>query len=86
MSNLTIPWWMQVIAVVLQAAGLWIAGGGKRGGWLLALVNSAMWAVFAVVTSQWLLVASPLVMSIVKLRNWVIARPPSPAEENPYGV
>jgi hypothetical protein len=80
--DVTFPWWMQVAAVTLQAVGLWRAGSGHRNGWLLATINSAMWSVFALVTAQWLLLASPAVMAVVKLRNWRVV----PTTDRPWGV
>ncbi len=69
-----IPYWVQILGVIWQAVGLWKAGDGWKYGWIIAATQSAGWGLFSVFTRQWLLLAAPIIMSLVKIRNFNIAK------------
>lgn len=65
-----VPVWWQLLIVAVQATGHWKAGSGWAWGWLLALATNLSWAVFGIVTHQYILLTGAGAYGAVALRNW----------------
>ena len=67
MSPLVWSW----LLVTLGAVGMWMAGRRMRSGWAVAIVNEALWIVYALETGQYGFVAGAMLYIIVFARNWL---------------
>lgn len=67
MSPLVWSW----LLVTLGAVGMWMAGRRMRSGWAVAIVNEALWIVYALQTGQYGFVAGAMLYIIVFARNWL---------------
>lgn len=65
-----IPVWWQLLAVAMQAFGYWKAGSGWAWGWLLGLAINLSWAMFGIITHQYILLSGAVVFGLVSLRNY----------------
>jgi hypothetical protein len=77
----------------ISALGLgafWIAGSGKRWGWLVGVAQEVVFVAYSVLFRQWGFLVSAFVFMGVFTRNYVIAgRPPketTPATPRPAGA
>jgi len=59
------------LLVTLGAVGMWMAGRRMRSGWAVAIVNEALWIVYALQTGQYGFVAGAMLYIIVFARNWL---------------
>jgi hypothetical protein len=50
---------------------MWMAGRRMRSGWAVAIVNEALWIVYALETGQYGFVAGAMLYIIVFARNWL---------------
>jgi hypothetical protein len=67
MSMLAWSW----LLVTLGAFGMWLAGRHMRSGWAVAILNEALWIVYAWETRQWGFVGGALIYIVVFTRNWL---------------
>ena len=67
MSPLVWSW----LLVTLGAVGMWMAGRRMRSGWAVAIVNEALWILYALETGQYGFVAGAVLYIIVFARNWL---------------
>jgi len=59
------------LLVTVGAVGMWMAGRRMRSGWAVAIVNEALWIVYALQTGQYGFVAGAMLYMVVFARNWL---------------
>ena len=62
-------WWSWGLSAV-GVLGLYLAGSGKRSGWMVGLCAQALWITYSVVTDQFGFIIASLCYGAVYLRNW----------------
>lgn len=63
-------WWSWALSAI-GIAGIFLAGGHRKVGWLLGLGVQGLWIAYAVATEQWGFIASALAYGAVYARNWL---------------
>lgn len=61
---------MDWVLCIGGAAGLWLAGSKRRGGWALSLFVEALWIPYGWTTGQYGFIAGSCLYMIVKARNY----------------
>lgn len=67
---MTSQWWSWCLAAI-GITGLWLAGSGRKSGWVVGIAVQVLWIAYAVVTAQWGFIASALAYGTVNTRNLV---------------
>jgi len=55
---------------------LWLAGSGRRSGWIVGLCIQALWLSYGIATQQWGFLVSACAYSLVIGRNLAKWKPP----------
>jgi len=55
----------------LGIAQITLTGKKKRVGWLIGLLTSCIWMVFAIVTQQYGFVVSSIIFGYIHIKNWL---------------
>lgn len=63
-------WLLSAVGVL----GLYLAGSGRRAGWLVGLAAQGLWITYAVSTRQWGFIPASLCYAAVYGRNYARAR------------
>jgi hypothetical protein len=63
-------WWSWSLAAI-GITGLWLAGSGRKSGWVTGIAVQLLWIAYAVATSQWGFIASALAYGTANTRNLV---------------
>lgn len=62
------PLWSYALAA-LGLAGLWLAGSGRRLGWLFGVAAQILWIAYAIATQQWGFIVTAVAYAVVYLRG-----------------
>lgn len=68
-----IEYWSWILTA-MGVFGLYLAGSGKRQGWLVGLTTQIVWLIFGLTTQQYGFVVSAFVYAAVYLRNFTRQR------------
>lgn len=61
--------WSAVLTV-MGITGLWLAGSGKKAGWMVGVIAQILWIGYALVTRQYPFIVSALIYGFVYMRNY----------------